>query len=98
MRKTWRSAYLCGKIKSNSDVKGKTMPRISPLHPDDAPPEAQVVLLDFFKTRGSVPNMFRSYARRPTAMKTASDHMAALWNEECTADPKFKEMLSVRVS
>ena len=74
------------------------MPRISPLHPDDAPAEAQVVLQDIFKVRNTVPNMFRTLARRPAVMKTASDHMAALWNEECTADPKLKEMLSVRVS
>jgi alkylhydroperoxidase family enzyme len=98
LRETWRSARLCGKIQSNSDVKGRTMPRISPLHPDDAPVEAQAVLLEFFRARNSVPNMFRTYARRPGAMKTASDHMAALWNEETTADPKLKEMLSVRVS
>ena len=74
------------------------MSRISPLHPDDAPAEAQAVLLEFFKARNSVPNMFRTYARRPAAMKTAADHMNALWNEECTADPRLKELLSVRVS
>jgi alkylhydroperoxidase family enzyme len=74
------------------------MPRISPLHPDDAPAEAQTVLQGFFKARNSVPNMFRTYARRPAAMKTANDHMDALWNEETTADPKLKELLAVRVS
>ena len=74
------------------------MPRLSPLHPDDAPAEAQVVLQDFYKARNSVPNMFRTLARRPAAMKTASDHMNALWGGETTADPKLKEFLSVRVS
>ena len=74
------------------------MSRISPLHPDDAPVEAQTVLRDFFQARNSVPNMFRTLARRPTAMKTASDHMTAFWNEETTADPKLKELLAVRVS
>ena len=74
------------------------MPRISPLYPDDAPAEAQVVLRDFYTARNSVPNMFRTFARRPGAMKTASDHLAALWNAETTADPKLKELLSVRVS
>jgi alkylhydroperoxidase family enzyme len=74
------------------------MPRITPLHPDDASPEARDVLEGFFKTRNSVPNMFRTYARRPATMRTAADHMNALWNEECTADPKLKELLSVRVS
>jgi alkylhydroperoxidase family enzyme len=74
------------------------MPRITPLHPDDAPAAAQAVLRDFFKARNSVPNMFRTLARRPAAMKTASDHMAAFWNDETTADPKLKELLAVRVS
>jgi alkylhydroperoxidase family enzyme len=74
------------------------MSRISPLHPDDAPVEAQAVLQGFFKARNSVPNMFRTLARRPTAMKTASDHMTAFWNDETTADPKLKELLAVRVS
>ena len=74
------------------------MSRISPLHPDDAPAEAQAVLHEFFKARNSVPNMFRTYARRPAAMKSAADHMNALWNAECTADAKLKDLLSVRVS
>jgi len=33
------------------------MPRISPLPPDNAPAEAQVVLQDFFKARNSVPKL-----------------------------------------
>ena len=74
------------------------MSRISPLHPDDAPAEARAILEGFFKARNSVPNMFRTYARRPAAMKTAADHMNALWSAETTADPKLKELLSVRVS
>jgi alkylhydroperoxidase family enzyme len=74
------------------------MPRITPLHPDDAPAEARVVLEEFFKARNNVPNMFRTLARRPAAMKTASDHMAAFWNDETTADPKLKELIAVRVS
>jgi len=74
------------------------MPRITPLHPDDAPAEARDVLEEFFKARNNVPNMFRTLARRPAAMKTASDHMAAYWSAETTADSKLKELLSVRVS
>ncbi len=74
------------------------MARISPLHPDDAPAAAQTVLEEFFKARNNVPNMFRIFARRPAAMKAASDEMAALWNHETTADAKTKELLAVRVS
>ena len=64
------------------------MSRISPLHPDDAPAEAQAVLQGFFKARNSVPNMFRTYARRPAAMKTAADHMSALWNARMHRRPQ----------
>jgi alkylhydroperoxidase family enzyme len=74
------------------------MARISPLHPDDAPATARAVLEEFFKARNNVPNMFRTYARRPSAMKAASDQMAALWNAETTVNPKLKEFLAVRVS
>lgn len=73
------------------------MSRIAPLHPDDAPPEARVVLQDFFKARGSVPNMFRVLARRPAIMKTAADHMAAIFTDSLV-DAKLLELVSVRVS
>jgi len=74
------------------------MPRITPLHPDDAPDAARTVLQEFFKARNAVPNMFRTLARRPRAMRTAADHMAAFWSDEATADPKLKELVAVRVS
>ena len=73
------------------------MARIAPLHPDDAPEEARVVLEDFFKARGSVPNMFRVLARRPAMLKTATDHMAAIFTGSAV-DPKLLELVSVRVS
>ncbi len=73
------------------------MPRISPLHPDDAPEEARVVLKGFFEARGNVPNMFRALARRPKMMKTAADHMQAIFTEN-TTDAKILELVSVRVS
>ncbi len=73
-------------------------PRISPLHPEDAPTDARTVLEEFFKARNNVPNMFRTLARRPAAMKAASDQMAAFWNPETTANGKLKELLAVRVS
>ncbi len=72
--------------------------RISPLHPDDAPPMAREILEEFFRSRNNVPNMFRTFARRPGAMKAAFDQMASFWNVETTADPKLKEFLATRVS
>jgi alkylhydroperoxidase family enzyme len=79
-------------------MRGKNMPRIQPLHPDDAPPVARAILEDLFKRRNTVPNMFRTFARRPAAMKSAFDQMNAFWDEESTADAKLKELLAVRVS
>ncbi len=73
------------------------MPRISPLHPDDAPAEARVTLQEFFDARGNVPNMFRTLARRPKVMKTASDHMTAIVTGS-SVEPRVLELLSVRVS
>ena len=73
------------------------MSRIAPLHPDDAPPEARATLEEFFKARGNVPNMFRTLARRPAVMKTASDHMTAIVTDSAV-EPRILELLSVRVS
>ena len=73
------------------------MPRITPLHPDDASPEARTTLEEFFKARGNVPNMFRTLARRPAVMKTASDHMTAIVTDSAV-EPKVLELLAVRVS
>ncbi len=74
------------------------MPRITPLHPDDAPDKARAILEGLYKARNNVPNMFRTFARRPEAMRTAVEHMDALWDQETTADGKLKELLAVRVS
>ncbi len=49
------------------------------------------------KERGNVPNMFRTLARRPEVMKTASDHMTAIVTGSAT-DRKILELLAVRVS
>ncbi len=73
------------------------MPRISPLHPDDAPAEARATLQAFFDARGNVPNMFRTLARRPAVMKTASDHMTAITTGSAV-EPRLLELLAVRVS
>lgn len=73
------------------------MARITPLHPDDAPEEARVILEDFFKVRGNVPNMFRTLARRPATLKTATEHLKALF-AEATLPAKILELVAVRVS
>lgn len=73
------------------------MPRIKPLHPDDAPAEARPTLEGFFKARGSVPNMFRTMALRPAVMRTAADHMDAIFTDSAV-EPKVLELVAVRVS
>ncbi len=73
------------------------MSRIAPLHPDDASPEARLVLEGFFQARGNVPNMFRVMARRARIMKTAADHMAAIFADS-VVESKILELVCVRVS
>ncbi|HEX8996324.1 MAG TPA: carboxymuconolactone decarboxylase family protein [Ktedonobacterales bacterium] len=73
------------------------MPRIRPLGPDEATPEAREVLEGFVRERGNMPNMFRTMALRPEIMRTAADHMKAVFNTG-TVETRLKEMLAVRVS
>lgn len=73
------------------------MPRIRPLNPDEAAPEARDVLEDFMRARGNMPNMFRTMALRPEIMQTAVAHMQAVFNTG-TVEQRLKEMLAVRVS
>ncbi len=73
------------------------MPRIRPLNPEEATPEARAVLEEFKRQRGNIPNMFRTMALRPEIMETAAAHMRAIFNTG-TVDQRLKEMLAVRVS
>ncbi len=73
------------------------MPRINPLNPDEAAPEARAMLERFQERRGNMPNMFRTMALRPEIAVTAAAHMEAIFNTG-TVETKLKEMLAVRVS
>lgn len=73
------------------------MPRIRPLEPDEAAPEAREVLERFARERGNMPNMFRTMALRPEIMRTAAEHMQAVFSTG-TVEKRLKEMLAVRVS
>lgn len=72
-------------------------PRIQPLAPEEAAPQAREVLETFKRERGNVPNMFRTMALRPEIMTTATAHMDAIFSTG-TVEPRLKEMLAVRVS
>lgn len=73
------------------------MPRLRPLHPNETSPEARQVLERFFEQRGNVPNMFRTFARRPEMMIAAANLMAAVLNTG-TLPLRLKEMVIVRTS
>lgn len=73
------------------------MPRIRPLNPEETTPEARDTLEGFMRSRGNMPNMFRTMASRPEIMQTAVAHMQAIFNTG-TVERRLKEMLAVRVS
>ena len=73
------------------------MPRMRPLHPQETTPEAQRVLENIYAHRGSVPNMFCTFARRPEIM-IAADQLISAVLMTGTVDMRLKEMLIVRTS
>ena len=73
------------------------MARIRPLEPDEVGPDAQVEFERLQRERGAVSNMFRTMAWRAEIMRTAAEHMRAIFTGGAV-DPRLKEMLAVRVS
>ncbi len=73
------------------------VPRIPVLGLSDVTPAVADVFRRFQQTRGNVPNMFRTIARRPDIMLTAEAHMNAVINTG-TVDKALKEMVIVRTS
>jgi alkylhydroperoxidase family enzyme len=73
------------------------MARIRPVEPDDAGPDVAAVFARFEAERGAIPNMFRTMALRAEIMRTAADHMRAVFATG-TVERRVKEMLAVRVS
>ncbi len=73
------------------------MARIRPIDPDEVGPDAWDVFARFAQERGAVPNMFRTMALRTAIMRTAAEHMRAIFSTG-TVDKRLKEMLAVRVS
>jgi alkylhydroperoxidase family enzyme len=73
------------------------MPRIRPIEPEEAGPEARAIFERFRAERGNIPNMFRTMALRPAIMETANAHLRAVFDTG-TVDVRLKEMLAVRVS
>ena len=72
-------------------------PRVKPLTPDEAAPEARAIFDVFMKERGNIPNMFRTAAVRPKHLQTMIAHFRTVMNEG-DVPTVLKELLSVRVS
>jgi len=73
------------------------MPRISRIDRAAAPPEVAEVYDLFMKTRGNIPNMFRTVAHRPEIMRTMVAHFRAVM-ETGTVPTKLKELVIVRTT
>jgi alkylhydroperoxidase family enzyme len=73
------------------------MPRISKISPSQASPEVKEVFDAFMKTRGNIPNMFRTVAHRPEIMRTMVAHFKAVM-ETGTVPAKLKELVIVRTT
>ncbi|HUS17014.1 MAG TPA: hypothetical protein VM536_18600 [Chloroflexia bacterium] len=72
-------------------------PRIPTLNPDEVDADMRAIFERFLAQRGNIPNMFRTMAYRPSIMKTAEAHMAAVLNQG-TVPTALKELCVVRVS
>jgi uncharacterized peroxidase-related enzyme len=69
-----------------------------PLDPEEVSPEARAVFEAFLASRGNIPNLFRTLARRPGFMIAAKQLMASLYDSSGTVPVALKELLAVRVS
>ena len=73
------------------------MPRIEPPRAEDVPAEVLPTWVDFYRVRGSVPNMFRTLALRPELMRAVAACMAEIMRPGAV-DVRLKELVTVRVS
>jgi uncharacterized peroxidase-related enzyme len=75
----------------------KTQPRLSRVRRTDATPEVAAIYDHYMKTRGNVPNMFRTVALRPEIFTTMIAHFEAILTTG-TLPTKLKELVIVRTS
>ena len=73
------------------------MPRITRLEREQVDPELAHIYDHFKKTRGNIPNMFRTVAHRPEIFKTMIAHFRAIM-ESGTISPALKELVITRTS
>jgi uncharacterized peroxidase-related enzyme len=75
----------------------KTAPRLSRFARTDAPAPVAEIYDRYMRTRGNVPNMFRTMAHRPEILATMIAHFEAILNTG-TLPVKLKELVIVRTS
>ena len=75
----------------------KTEPRLSRVRRSDATPEVAAIYDRYMRTRGNVPNMFRTMAHRPEIFTTMIAHFEAILTTG-TLPTKLKELVIVRTS
>ncbi len=73
------------------------MGRITRREPGDVPSEIAGIYDGFFKVRGNVPNMIKTFALRPKLLQTMVAHFKAVM-EGTTVSVLLKEYLTLRVS
>jgi uncharacterized peroxidase-related enzyme len=75
----------------------KTVPRISRKSRKEVPDSVAVIYDRYMRTRGNVPNMFRTMAHRPQIFETMIAHFEAVL-QTGTVPLKLKELVIVRTS
>jgi uncharacterized peroxidase-related enzyme len=75
----------------------KTAPRLSRVPRSEAPAPVAEIYDRYMRTRGNVPNMFRTMAHRPEIFETMIAHFEAILNTG-TLPLKLKELAIVRTS
>ena len=73
------------------------MQRLEPPRAEDVSPDVLPTWEQFYRTRGSVPNMFRTLALRAEMMLAIAGCMDAILNTG-TVELRLKEMVVVRTS
>jgi alkylhydroperoxidase family enzyme len=71
--------------------------RISRLDKSQVDADSGAIYDHYLKTRGNVPNMFRTVAHRPEILRTLVAHFRAVM-ETGTVPAKLKELVIVRTS
>ena len=75
----------------------KTEPRLSRVPRSEAPETVAAIYDRYMRTRGNVPNMFRTMAHRPEIFATMIAHFEAILTTG-TLSTKLKELVIVRTS